>query len=269
MTQSAYVNTNGLQLHYWRTGGDKPQVLLLHGLTDNGACWNPVIAALKTDYDFIASDARGHGLSDGPEHGYSPIDHAADAAGLIQALGLNKPVVVGHSMGGMQATVLAAQHPELVRGVVVEDPAWFSPDNQTPAERRARADTWAEGLRTDKAKSKAELIAQGHERNPRWSPAELDSWSDAKRQVRVQVLEYVELQAVDWRGMLKQITTPVLLVTGDTTKGVIITPDMAREAQAINPKVEVANIAETGHCIRRDNFDGFMAAFSTFLKQVG
>lgn len=50
--KSDYVSTNSVRLHYLRTGGDKPQVLLLHGLSDNGACWNPVIEALKADFDF-------------------------------------------------------------------------------------------------------------------------------------------------------------------------------------------------------------------------
>ena len=266
--KSDYVSTNGVRLHYLRTGGDKPQVLLLHGLTDNGACWNPVIEALNADFDFIAPDARGHGLSDAPAQGYRPEDHAADAAGLIQALKLKRPVVVGHSMGGMQSTVLAAQHPELVRAVVVEDPAWFGEDNLTPDQRRERAKGWAENLQRDQSKTKTELIAQGHAQNPGWSDAELDPWSDAKLQARVQVLEYVEHQASDWRGLLKQITYPLLLVTGDTTKGVIITPQMAHEAQLINPKVEVANIPNTGHCIRRDDFGGYIAAFGAFLRRV-
>ena len=151
---------------------------------------------------------------------------------------------------------------------MVEDPAWFGPDNLTPEQRRERANGWAEGLRNDKTKTKAELIAQGHKQNPRWSQAELDAWSDAKQQVRPQVLEYVGQQASDWRALLKQIAVPVLLVTGDPSKGVIITPEMAREAQAINPQVEVANIADTGHCIRRDNFADYIAAFAAFLKRV-
>ena len=61
---------------------------------------------------------------------------------------------------------------------------------------------------------------------------------------------------------------PVLLVTGDTRKGVIISPEMAREAQSINPRLEVTNISNTGHCIRRDDFGGYVAAFGAFLRRV-
>ncbi|PJF47663.1 MAG: alpha/beta hydrolase [Chloroflexi bacterium] len=58
----------------------------------------------------VAPDARGHGLSNAPERGYAAADHAADVAALIRALELNRPIVMGHSMGGAVATPVAAQH---------------------------------------------------------------------------------------------------------------------------------------------------------------
>jgi len=94
------IATNGIQLYYTRTGGDKPPVVLAHGFSDDGLCWTPVAEKLAADYDVIMVDARGHGRSDTPEQGYTPIDMAADLAGVITGLGLNKPTVLGHSMGG-------------------------------------------------------------------------------------------------------------------------------------------------------------------------
>lgn len=266
MAQTNDVNANGLRLHYRRTGGDKPQLLLLHGLTDNGGCWNPVIEQLKADYDCIAPDARGHGLSDAPAQGYTPEDHAADAAAFIQALGLNKPIVMGHSMGGMESTVLAATHPELVRAVILEDPAWFDPGGAEASQLRERANTWRDGLRNDKSQSKTELIATGQKNNPKWSAAELDAWSDAKAQAHEQVLDYILTQHTDWRALLKQIPVPVLLITGDTN--VIISPELGAAAQAINPKVEFVVIKNAGHSVRRDNFADYMAAVKAFLSKV-
>jgi pimeloyl-ACP methyl ester carboxylesterase len=61
---------NGTELHYLRTGGDKPPVVLLHGLTANGACWTPLARALENDYDVVMPDARGHGRSGKPADGY-------------------------------------------------------------------------------------------------------------------------------------------------------------------------------------------------------
>ena len=268
LLHSNYVTANGLRLHYWRSGNAKSPILLLHGLTDSGACWTPVIEALHEEYDFIAPDARGHGLSDAPNHGYSPQHHAEDAAALIQALKLDRPIVIGHSMGGASATALAAQHPALVRALVVEDPAWFDETQRPAAERAAMAESWRAGWHEQQTKTAVELIAAERLKNPGWSDAELRPWAQAKHQVRVQVLEYVDLPPPDWRAQVQAIQCPILLVTGDVARGVIITPTQAQEAQLLAKDLRVANVPNTGHCIRRDNFAGFVSAVDTFLKAV-
>ena len=105
--QSAYVEANGLRLHYMRTGGNQPPLLLTHGFSDDGLCWTPVAEQLAADYDVIMLDARGHGRSAGPEEGYGSVEHATDVAGVIAALGLPRPAVLGHSMGAATALALA------------------------------------------------------------------------------------------------------------------------------------------------------------------
>src|SRR5215212_2114970 len=107
------IATNGIQLHYTRTGGAKPAVVLAHGFSDDGLCWTPVAEVLAADYDVIMIDARGHGLSDAPAQGYGPAEHSADLAGAIMALGLGRPAVLGHSMGAATALALAGTHPDL------------------------------------------------------------------------------------------------------------------------------------------------------------
>ena len=84
--QSGDLQVNGLRLHYTRTGGAKPPLILVHGFTDDGSCWTPIAELLARDYDIIMPDARGHGFSDAPEHGYSIMEQAADLKGIIVAL---------------------------------------------------------------------------------------------------------------------------------------------------------------------------------------
>src|SRR5947209_3881186 len=121
---SGQVTTNGLRMHYTRTGGDKPPLVLAHGATDSGLCWSRVARALEAEYDVILPDARGHGLSDAPADGYSSSDHAADLAGLLVALGLERPAVGGHSMGAGAVLRLIAEYPDLVRCAILEDPGF-------------------------------------------------------------------------------------------------------------------------------------------------
>src|SRR5260370_12772927 len=105
---SGVSNGNGVNIRFLRTGGCKPPVVLLHGLTGNGACWIPLARALEGEYDVVMPDARGHGNSSTPLNGYRYEDHASDVAGLIQGLGLSTPVLLGHSMGGITAAVIAS-----------------------------------------------------------------------------------------------------------------------------------------------------------------
>jgi N-formylmaleamate deformylase len=119
--QSGYVETNGLRLHYTRTGGEKPSIVLAHGITDAGPCWTPVAEALATEYDVIMVDARRHGRSGAPGRGYGPAEQAQDLAGVITGLELNRPAVLGHSMGAATALVLAGAHPNLPGAILLED----------------------------------------------------------------------------------------------------------------------------------------------------
>ena len=122
--------TSGVDIHYLRTGGSKPALVLLHGLTGSGACWTLLARALEADYDVVMPDARGHGNSSTPLNGYRYGDYASDVVGLIQELGLATPVLLGHSMGGMTAAVVATQVGTAIRGVVLADPTFLSLQRQ-------------------------------------------------------------------------------------------------------------------------------------------
>src|SRR5215471_18623922 len=116
---------NGVEIHYVRTGGPKPPLVLLHGLMGNGACWTPLARALEGEYDVLMPDARGHGKSSTPPRGYRYDDHASDVMALIRSLGLASPIVLGHSMGGMTAAVVASQVAGVVRAVILVDPTFL------------------------------------------------------------------------------------------------------------------------------------------------
>jgi pimeloyl-ACP methyl ester carboxylesterase len=93
-------------------------VLCLHGITDSWRSFEPVMPWLPAHWHTIAMSQRGHGGSDKPDAGYGTRHFAADAAALIETLGLPPVVVVGHSMGAVNALRLAIDRPDLVRGVV-------------------------------------------------------------------------------------------------------------------------------------------------------
>src|SRR5262249_36867377 len=134
---------NSIWQHYWRTGGEKPALVLLHGFMENGLCWLRTAQALEDDYDVILPDARGHGRSEGIATGLSARLLAEDAAALIRAVGVERPSLLGFSMGGGTAARVAAGHPELLRCVLLEDAPWRRAPGPGPTASEAYR-AWAE-----------------------------------------------------------------------------------------------------------------------------
>ncbi|MDI7276149.1 MAG: alpha/beta hydrolase [Anaerolineae bacterium] len=265
--QSGDAIANGVRIHYHRTGGARPPVLLLHGITDNGLCWTRLVRALEPDYDCIMVDARGHGLSEAPASGYAPLDHAADVAGLIGALDLVKPVLIGHSMGAATAAVTAGGWPERVGAVVLEDPPWFA-EPPMPADPDAALEEWRAGMAANKAKTVEELVALCREQSPSWDEIEWLPWAESKRQVDVRVIGFAAGWSTPWQEVARQITCPTLLVTADPEAGAIVTPEVAREAAELMRDCRVARIAGAGHNVRREQFEQYLAVVSAFLREV-
>lgn len=262
--QSGYVEANGLRLHYTRTGGDKPPVVLAHGFSDDGLCWSPVAEALAPDYDVVMVDARGHGLSDGPEQGYGSAEHAGDLAGVITGLGLTQPAVLGHSMGAMSTLALAGTYPDLLRAILLEDPppAWMPQWGQPGIPRRGGMHQWIIDL---KRRTRDEMIAQARANSPTWSEAELGPWADAKVRFSFNVLIAEGAAPMDWQAAIRRITCPALLITADPDKGAIVTPETAAALQALLSHLRVAPIPGAGHSIRREQFARYIGVVRAFL----
>jgi len=110
------VKVNGIQLAYTRIGTGKPLVLV-HGYPLDHSIWNEVLPLLEKDFDIILPDLRGFGGSDTVESQYQISDMAADIAGLLDKLGIEKAVIAGHSMGGYISLAFARAYPDRVAGL--------------------------------------------------------------------------------------------------------------------------------------------------------
>ena len=108
-------------LSVWTWDGSQPDALLLHGIGNYGRYWDLFADAVAGRVRLVAPDARGHGESEKPASGYAPEDFVSDAVAVMDAKGLARPVVVGHSMGGYHATALALAQPSRVRALVLVD----------------------------------------------------------------------------------------------------------------------------------------------------
>lgn len=116
-----FATVNGVRLHYRDWGGAGTPVVLLHGLASTRHTWDLVAPVLGQHLRVIALDQRGHGESDQPEDSYGFDVFVADLRGLLAKLGVQRPVLVGHSWGGNVALEYAAAYPQDLSALVLVD----------------------------------------------------------------------------------------------------------------------------------------------------
>jgi pimeloyl-ACP methyl ester carboxylesterase len=266
----------GIGVHYYRMGQPKkPPVVLLHGFSDAGLSWLRLANDLANDYDLIMLDAAGHGKSGGVEHGFR-LRAVSDVLAAIDKLELDRPALIGHSMGAATAAGAAAEASERLRGIVLEDPPWrdgppqpVGNPNGKGSRAPLRSPEWTAWMQSLKSMSDAELEALAHTERANWAEIDRTHWIIAKAQFNLAVIdEPVDLGRPPWRETVGRITCPTLLITGDPARGGIVTPETAQEATTLWRTGRVAHIPGTGHNIRRDQYEPFRDATVGFLREV-
>ena len=116
-----HLDRDGVRLYYEEAGSGSPPLVLIHGWTCDHTFLQPQFEHFRRSHRVISLDLRGHGRSDKPEQVYSMSAFADDVAWLCAQLKVERPVVVGHSMGGVIALVLAAGHPRLAAAIASLD----------------------------------------------------------------------------------------------------------------------------------------------------
>lgn len=257
---SGNCKANGIDIHYLRTGGNKPPVVLLHGLMLSGRCWTPLARALEKDYDVIMPDARGHGNSGVPDQGYCYDNLATDVESLITALGITNPVLIGHSMGGLTAAVVASRNPKLLLGLVLVDPTFLTPQRQQEVYESDVADQHRRIINGTKQNHLTELRTRHQHR----SQEIIELFSQARFQTSIYAFEILRPPNPNYQELINTFDVPSLLVIGDI--GSIVTPEMAVELARLNRLVEIVQIQNAGHAIPYDQPERFSAVVQTFLN---
>jgi N-formylmaleamate deformylase len=271
-----FVTANHIQVHYYRTGGGKPQVVLNHGAADDGLCWTHLAKELEKEYDLILPDARGHGKSDSGNGDYSTQPRVSDLAGLIRELQLDRPVVGGHSMGADTAMHLAAEFPDLARGVILEDPPILLPGEKLGSREPAMkagdiGKMMATFMRIYKEVPRWVGLRMARKTYPAYPEDELKPWVDSKKRLShdfLNALPSLKLGVEDPFAVFQKIRLPVLLFIGDREKMAFVSRETAQKAVQANPGVRVVELAGASHDIRRTRFDGYLPALEEFLGGI-
>jgi pimeloyl-ACP methyl ester carboxylesterase len=257
---------NGIRLHYWRTGGAKPPLVLAHGSSDDGLCWTTLATVFQDRYDIIMFDARGHGLSDPPTAADAPDVQVEDLAGLIKALKLEKPILMGHSMGSASVAHFAAKYPDVPKAVILEDPGLVRPPTApttgtapvTPTVEERQATLLARNNQTEAA-----LVAGCMKNSPKWGQAECEFWAPSKRRHHPYTIRSTPAARPPMRDVLPKITAPTLILKADA-QGELRTQN--EEVARLLPKGKIVHIAGAGHNVRREGRAETIEVLRAFLS---
>jgi len=123
------LESNGVHLNVTQSGAGAPALVFLHYWGGSSRTWRRVIEALAPEFRTVAIDQRGWGKSEAPATGYALADMANDAEAVIEALDLERYILIGHSMGGKVSQLIASRHPRGLTGLALVAPSPPSPLN--------------------------------------------------------------------------------------------------------------------------------------------
>lgn len=257
--QGRHVIANGVRLHYVRLGAGRPPLVLLPGITSPAATWEFVAERLATRNDVYVLDNRGRGLSQGGAGlGHRLDDYAADTEGMIRAVGLDRPAILGHSMGARIAIRLAARRPAAIGKLVLADPPVSGPGRRPypiPIE------FYLDSIR-------AVSRGLGYEEMKKGLP-----WSDEHLEMRMEWLPTCDETAIveshksfheeEIHADLPKINAPTFLIYAE--RGGTVSEDDAEELVRSIANARKLRIDGAGHMIPWDRLDAFVEAVHGFL----
>ena len=256
-----YVVANGIRLHYWRTGGNKPALVMAHGSSDDALCWTNLAREFQEQYDIVMFDARGHGLSDPPSPSDPPDVQVEDPAGLIKELKLTRPILMGHSMGSSSVARFAAKYPDVARAVILEDPGLVRNTPATgaaaPTPEQRRATILARNNTTEEA-----LVAGCMKNSPKWGQSECEFWAPSKRRHHPATVANVASTLPPINELFPKITVPTLILKADAQG------DLRKQNEEVAtrlPRGKIVHIEGAGHNVRRENRTQTIAVMKAFL----
>ena len=263
------------RFHYLDWGGSGHPMLFLHGGGLNAHTWDVVALMLRDRYRCIALDQRGHGDSEwSPVVDYGVASQSGDVEGLIDALGLTNPVVVGQSMGGLNALAYATRHHARMKGLVVVD---VGPEINAAGAQRIR-----DFASTPELDSLDAFLALAVKFNPLRDPAVLrrslfynlretpaGKWSlkHDQRRSSAEAAERAAAQRTRLAAEIPGIGCPVLIVRGAVSD--VLTDDAAERFARSLPHGRWVRVERAGHNVQGDNPGGLLDAMRPFLAEIG
>jgi pimeloyl-ACP methyl ester carboxylesterase len=262
------------------TSGAGPVLLMLHGVTRCGADWEPLFAALAKDWTIISLDQRGHGTS--PRAGsYLVTDYVADVVRFVQEETADPVVIFGHSLGAMVAAAVAAELPDRVRGIILEDPPFHTMGNRIAgsawqaqftgmreaARKRGSVEEITDALADIRLPASGGAFKRLGELRDRASLAwSAQCLSQLDPEVLTPVIEGRWLDGYDFPDALSRVRCPTLLLQADPSAGGALTDADAESLMSTVSDCQHVRFPRCGHNLHRDRPESVLQAFADFAN---
>ena len=273
------VGTARLDVHYKDTGTGDPGIVMLHGFGGSTFSWRDALPALASERRVVAFDRPGFGLTTRPLPGewtdgnpYSMESQVGLTIGMMDELGLDEAVLVGHSAGAAVALQTALSHPERVKALVLVAPAvygggppsWIKPLLRIPQIRRlgplvARRLTGSLESVLDRSYADSSLITpevrEGYKK-----PLQVDDWDRGLWEFTLAAGNG------DLADRLNEVSVPTMVITGDSDR--IVSPDDSRRVAAAIPGAELVVVPKAGHLVMEERPADFLQHLKRFLETL-
>ena len=265
-----------MRLHFldWGTNGLAP-VLFLHGGGLTAHTWDLVCLALRASAHCFALDQRGHGDSEwSPELDYGSEAHVRDLEGLIEHLGLERPVLVGQSMGALNALGYAEHHAGSLAGLVLVD---MTPEVRFEGAKRIfdfvtapaeldSVEAFVERAMEFNPDRDPRLLRRSLLHNLRPLPDGKWTWKYDRRAMTRDRFDKIRSEVSAIRDRLGSVTCPTLVVRGQHSD--VVSQESAAALAEQLPDGEWTTVPDAGHTVQGDNPRGLASALEVFLRRI-
>jgi pimeloyl-ACP methyl ester carboxylesterase len=277
LPESHHIVIYGMRFHYldWGVKGRRP-ILFLHGGGLNAHTWDVVCLMLRREYHCFALDQRGHGDSEWePTSDYSHDSQVRDVQGFIEQLGLERPLLVGHSMGGFAAIGYAIAHAAKLAGLVAVD---VGPELSMDGAKRIRdfialdreldsVEAFVERAMAFNPRRNPTLLRRSLMHNLRKLPNGKWTWKHDPNRMSPDIAKERVERAAQIQHDLHRISCPTLILRG--ARSDVFTDANATSFAAALPHARWVKVPDAGHTIQGDNPRGLLDALRLFIEEIG
>lgn len=269
--QDKFVGVNGLRLHYldWGAVG-KPPLVLLHGGSAYAHWWDFVAPALAEDFHVLVLDQRGHGDSDHADPpAYGTRHYLSDLHDFLRRLGIQKPILMGHSMGGHNAVIYATQHAQELKALILVDTDAAYPEAAVQFLRKLGEKPAKEFASFVEAISRFQLLPRetyiSVEKLRYLASFAFKQRPDGKWTAKLD-RKTLFREPIDGRPFLGYITCPTLVVRAERSP-LLSDKKIDRLVNGL-PNGRWSEVKDTYHHVMLDNPDGLVQVVQVFLQSL-